>query len=353
MEAPRPATLKTVARKAGVSVSAASYALRGAPNIPAETSARVRAAAEALGYRPNARVAELMAHIRGARPPPASDHLALVWPENAPAPGGFLHPVVSGARARATERGYVLDEFHLDAMERKPHRLAEILRARGIAGVVFAPAQIGARVELDWPWDRFAMAVVGTAEWNVVLSRAAHHHYEGMRLALDGLARAGSRRPAAIIDRVTNERAHRGWQGAWLAYAPGDDANERLLLTDPGRDDPGSLARWLKRARPDALAIGSMGALGALREAGWRDTPENTASLSWSPGQKLPGVDQGYELIAGHAVDLVIAQLHRNERGLPGTPRTLLFAGRWVGPSSPAISRTAVPRSPRPTKTAR
>jgi LacI family transcriptional regulator len=332
----RPPTLKAVARAAGVSVSAVSYALRGAPNIPPDTVARVKAAAAALGYRPNARVAELMAHIRGARRLPAAERLALVWLEGSRPTGardGFQRKILNGARTRAAARGYRLDEFWLEAVENNAPRLAGILRARGIAGVVFAPVSHTARVTLDWPWEQFAMAVVGTAEWNVPLPRAAHHHYEAMRLALDGLKRAGSRRPAAIVDPVTNERAHRGWQGAWLAYAPGD-AHARLLMTDGASASTSHVGKWLRATKPDALITDGDTSLNRARAAGWRDTPSNTATLAWWQDHAYCGVDQGYDLIAAHAVDLVVAQLHRNERGLSDEPRTLLFAGRWMVPAS-------------------
>ncbi len=46
--------LRDVARRSGVSVSTASRALRGSERVSAATQAKVRAAAEALGYRPNA-----------------------------------------------------------------------------------------------------------------------------------------------------------------------------------------------------------------------------------------------------------------------------------------------------------
>ncbi|MBC8040545.1 MAG: LacI family DNA-binding transcriptional regulator [Opitutaceae bacterium] len=338
----RPVTLRAVARAAGVSVSAASYALRGAPNIPADTVAKVRAAADSLGYRPNARVAELMSHIRGSRRLPAAERLALVWPESSKARdhnNDFTRKILNGARTRAATLGYRLDEFWLEAVDNHAPRLAGILRARGIAGVVFAPVSHAARVSLDWPWAQFAMAVVGTAEWNAPLSRAAHHHYEAMRLALSGLARTGARRPAALVDHETNERAHRGWQGAWLAYAP-PEANTRLLLTDATSPAPARMRSWLRDIKPDALVVDSDTALKRARAAGWRDTPLNTATLSWRQGHAHGGVDQGYDLIAAHAVDLVVAQLHRNERGLPGEPRTLLFAGRWIMPAefTPAAS---------------
>jgi LacI family transcriptional regulator len=46
--------LRQVARRSGVSVSTASRALNGSDRVSAETAARVRATAAALGYRPNA-----------------------------------------------------------------------------------------------------------------------------------------------------------------------------------------------------------------------------------------------------------------------------------------------------------
>lgn len=332
MTPPRPITLKTVAREAGVSVSAASYALRGAPNIPEATAARVRSVAEALGYRPHARVAELMAHIRGSRRLPAAERLAIIWPEGidpSVAPGLFQQLVLTGARNRAAALGYRLDEFWLDAVKGNARRLAGILRARGIAGVVFAPAVQHAKVALDWPWEQFAMAVIGTAEWNVLLPRAAHHHYEAMRLAITHLTRAGAQRPCALLDIVTNERAHRGWQGAWLAYGP-EDAAGRLLLTTPAAPSRSKIAAWLHATKPDALIVDHTGLLNRAQAAGWQGSPAQTATLSWIPDQPHHGIDQGYDLIAAHAVDLVIAQLQRNERGLPADPRVSLYPGKWI-----------------------
>ena len=70
--------------------------------------------------------------------------------------------------------------------------------------------------------------------------------------------------------------------------------------------------------------------LARVKAAGWRGSPARTATLSWMPDQSHHGIDQGYDLIAAHAVDLVIAQLQRNERGLPADPRVLLSPGIWI-----------------------
>ena len=48
------ADLRQVAQRSGVSVSTASRALNGSSRVSGDTRAKVRAAASALGYRPNA-----------------------------------------------------------------------------------------------------------------------------------------------------------------------------------------------------------------------------------------------------------------------------------------------------------
>ncbi len=329
----RPAPrLQDIARATGLAVSTVSYALRGSPKVPAATASRVRAAAETLGYRPNARVAELMAQVRRGGGPRTRDRLALVAVE----PGALRGPgldAAEGARARAAERGYELERFTLAEAGGHPGRLADILRARNIPGVVFAPVFNRARVDFHWPWERFAMAVIGAADWGVPLSRAAHHHYEAMRLTLDSLAATGSKRPAAWLNALTNERAHRGWQAAWLAYGPAAAAR-RLWLRADAPSDP-EIAAWLKRLQPDALVVDETTSATRLKTAGWRGP---VANLDLRPRSASMGVDQGYDVIAAHAVDLVVAQLQRNERGPPAPPRAVLFPGRWV-PPAPADGR--------------
>ncbi|CAM2957985.1 LacI family DNA-binding transcriptional regulator [Rariglobus hedericola] len=329
MSEERRVTLREVARVAGVSVSAVSYALRGAANIPAETAARVRAVADKLGYRPNARVGELMAHIRQARPLAKAEPLALVYLEGDRATAkknGFAQIVEASARLHAAHRGYRLDAFWLSEVEGNARRLAGILTARGISGVLFAPTVGEKRIELDWPWADFAVAVAGMSELSVALPRAGHHHYEAMREVLRRMSAKGARRPAAMIEATTNERAHRGWQAAWLAYGPAGAAR-RLWLYRAGEKN--ELAAWLQRLKPDALVTDNANLIHAAQAAGWAEPNERGAVLSWHARSAFGGIDQGYDDIAAHAVDLVVTQLQRNERGLPDPPPMLLFPGRW------------------------
>lgn len=323
-----PVTLSGIARRVGLSTAAVSYALRGSPKVSPEVAAQVRAVAEKLGYRPNPRVGELMSHIRSGRAVSRGDVLALVCLEGRRAEeDGFLRRVMAGARRRASQRGFGLEIFWLEEVEGSVARLASILRARGVAGVVFAPVHRKTRVELDWPWDAFPLAVIGMAEWSQPVPRAGHHHFEAMRRAVRHLAEIGARRPACWLSAADDERAHRGWRAAWLASEVRGAA--RRLRLGGAEETKRELVEWLGRMDADALVVSHAVELERLRAAGWAAGADRTVLLGWEPGAGACGVEQGYDEIAASAVDLVLAQLHHNTRGLPETPSMLLFPGTW------------------------
>ncbi|MET0263345.1 MAG: LacI family transcriptional regulator, partial [Rariglobus sp.] len=118
----------------------------------------------------------------------------------------------------------------------------------------------------------------------------------------------------------------RGWQAAWLAFGP-RGAAKRLWLQN---DEPeAERAAWLEAMAPDALvADNGLALLLALARLPAL-TRERCATLSWTGDGEFAGIDQDYDEIAAHAVDLVVTQLQRNERGLPSPPPMLLFPGRW------------------------
>ncbi|HEY3836324.1 MAG TPA: hypothetical protein VGL72_07120, partial [Bryobacteraceae bacterium] len=48
------------------------------------------------------------------------------------------------------------------------------------------------------------------------------------------------------------------------------------------------------------------------------------------PDGQYAGLYHNASAIGGAAVDAVVSMIHRNERGLPETPQTLLLEARWV-----------------------
>ncbi len=340
-------TLKKIAERAGVSLATVSYALRHHPKIPLATRERVQAAARALGYRPNPRVAGLMAHIRRGRTRLAGDRLAFVWVHTSRTDAvrqPLLRAVFQGAQARAQQAGFGLEEFWTADAGMTDRRLQKIIRARGIVGVVLSPVTTPeTHVTLDWDWSLFAAAVVGNVTWTPDLHHAGHHHFLGMRRCLEELAKLGCVRPAALLDEETHERAKRAWEGAFLAHHP-QPRDARALLRIWPRDQRADHGAWLRGTGADALIVhptSALDELGLRTLAGRRRLP--TVTLNWQEERAgIGGIDQGHDRVAAHAVDLVTSQLQLNELGPPAFPRIMLFGGSWIPPQvNPRISKSS------------
>lgn len=346
-------TLQQIARAADCSLATVSYALRDDPRIRPETRATVQKIAAELGYRPNPRFAALMSHIRNSRPVAAGERIAFVWvhtPRVESAKDPFLQRVFLGAKARAEALGYGLEQFWTAERGMTDRRLSQVMKSRGIVGVVLSPVIHETDVTLDLDWSFFAPAVIGSARWNPELHHAGHHHYLAMRMVLDQLAAAGCRRPMAILEADVNERARRAWEAAFAVFHPSrKDAADLLWIGLP--DDPRVVARRLKSSRPDAVVVSAHGVVEKLQRLNLAAEPGlPIITLHWVPtAPEIGGIDQSYDMVAANAVDLVVSQLNSNETGAPPWPRMLLFPGRWVDPekrravlsTAPAVKRVS------------
>lgn len=343
---PPVVTLSDIAEQVGLSLATVSYALRQHAKISAATRARVATAARKLGYRPNPRVASLMAHIRGAQSRAHQERIAFIWVHTSRAQARenvFLKNVFAGARERANQMGFILEEFWTNDVGMTDQRLEHILRARGIVGVVLSPVTSAeTAITLGWDWRHFSAAVIGNVTWTPELHHAGHHHFLAMRMALLELAKLGCKRPAALIESTVHERNKHAYLASFLAHHP-HAAEARRLVRVVARGSSSNLHAWLRAIRADALIVSHTDLLdlpGVARAA--RELGIPRVSLYW--GKETPrtigGIDQCQDRVAGHAIDLVAAQLNANETGVPDLPRMMLFPGKWVAPRLPRRVRT-------------
>lgn len=326
-------TLTTIAEAADLAVSTVSYALRNHSKIPLVTRQRVKALADKLGYKPHPAVSTLMAHIKSARLPKSPTKIAFVWiePEIAGLNSAFNRQSINGARQRAKERGYSLEEFRLFDRGMTSRRLSAILKARGIVGVVFSGCDRRTSVVLEMDWNAHAVAIIGNARCTPELHRAGHYHYMGMRRIMLELSARGYRRPAAVLESVVNERASRTWEAAFLAYHPtpsrAQSALKKMVVIDPAELGP-----WLKKCQPDVLIVTKQVFIAPLKKilgAAGKEMGFAVISLE-EEATEISGVNPGHHMVAANAVDLVLGQLMRNETGVPEDPKELLFDGHWV-----------------------
>ncbi len=332
-----PVNMREVAEAARVCPATVSLVLRGSPKISPATRRRVQAAVAALGYRPNPYVAALMERIRARRIRRLQGVIALVAGENDPR-GWRLRPDVpicaryfAGLSRAAVERGFRLAEFSVK--QHGPSRLATVLVARGVTGVIVVPPvqeEEPALAALDW--SRFCCVALGGGFAAPTLPVSRSHLAQGAALACEELWRRGCGRLGLYVPDWIERRLDYQWEAGFVAAHA---RRGRMAPAPPLREDwsaPGFLA-WVRRHRLDAVLSVGIKPLGFLREAG-RPVPGEVAyvTLDWSPGSivaECAGIDQRPELVGAGAIDLVCAALNRNERGPSDAPRLLLTPGVW------------------------
>lgn len=327
----RPVNMKDVAARAGVSRATVSLALRGDPSIPAATRERVRAAAEAAGYRPNPLISALMAQMHRHRPQNQSPVIAIVLQEalGSQADMGsrqIFSAFYEGATARAVALGYSVEYFSMHPGQMPASRLWRMLRARGIHGALFAPAPAIGPVDLEI--GSFAAATIGYSIANPI-HRATPHHFNGMWTACEELRRRGYRRIAYAQTRETEARLHYIYRSAYLGFHSTHPELCAAGIWDGGPNECDSLLSWLRRTRPDAVIVHQPQFWEWIREA--FDVPGELALVELGARSRgdLGGIDQHHDLVGSAAIDLVVGQLNRNERGLPGSPKIIMIEGTW------------------------
>lgn len=255
--------LREVARRSGVSVSTASRALGGSKRVSAATAAKVKAAAEALGYRPNASARVL----RTAR----SEFVGLVVTNLV---NTSFHTIAEVVQRELARHGYQL-MLTVTAGDAAAERAAlRTLAEHTAAGVIVVGSDGAASEELR---------ALGMP--TVHLARRPPHpagdcvlgdDITGGRLAAEYLLGLGHRRIAVIAGPASVQSGRERMAGYWLGLRTAglEPADELALATaqspDAGADAVAALIGLPARRRPTALIIANheagYGALPALRE---------------------------------------------------------------------------------------
>lgn len=319
---------REIAAEAGVCAATVSLALRGHPSIPAATRGRIRAVAERLGYRPNARVAELMGEIRRRRSVERiTESAALVWADvSRSGCGQFAH---LREFEEAVREGLGRQGIGLECFYEEDKRVERVLVARGVRGVIFAPLVRLPHRHLRWDWSRFSVVVAGSSLWRPAFHRVRFNHFEEMRLILHHLRHGGYRRPGLVVSRAVNERAGRAPTGAFRAHGGPGALLPGAVFESDGNDRAGFL-RWLARHRPDVLILAVAGAVEWVGEAGYGGRVVLADILLAGAGE-YDGIEESYAQLGHAAAERLFGMLALHQFGVPEHPLETALTGTWRG----------------------
>lgn len=327
-----PASLRSIADKAGLSLGAVSMAMRGDTSIPVKTRDRVLAIAKELGYQRNARVSELMTLLKKQSLGSGVETLALVQAEASTerAEKPYLEETITNVQRRAREKGYGVEVFEWGANGLNSGRFQQIIKARGIRGVLFGMHRdVTGAVPFDC--DSFAAQVIGYSVVDPPMHRVVIDHYRNVRLVMAQLLARGYKRIGLTIRPETNLRSRD------LVSAGFIDMSRRLPLRNrilPLVEDPDTkrFTKWRNKHKLDAvIAVGGEW-FNCLCPSGETD-PEKLGvaflDTAGSSAEGVAGVPYQNDKVAEVAVDQLISALQANEFGVPEYPRTIAMTCRW------------------------
>lgn len=326
-------TLRSLARDLGLSRTTVSDALRGSPRVDPRTAERVRKAAESAGYRRNPLAGALMSELRRSRGSSFRGVIASVdfTEPDRPREGLPYHrELTEGMSVRAGELGFKLERFNVGVGELTVSRLDSILHTRGIGGLALLPAWSEPDLSaLDW--SRLAGVYTDYIIERPNLHTVCSDQYRSLLAALHRLGEMGYRRPGLLLQRHQDERLQFRWSAAFRTFQENSSAGAKVPPLIVERHDRAAFARWFRDYKPDVVlghhceAIGWMEACGAKVPATHGFVCLNIHMKS----RPCAGLDLQPRILGRRAVELLIAQLQRNETGVPEWPSTTTIAARW------------------------
>lgn len=344
MENLPPVSQHRIAEKLGISQATVSMALAGNPRVARSTRDRIAALAEELKYRPDPGLRALGRYRRAVSAP--SYHATLGWVHNLDSPDWWHRSAVyrvlfDASHKRAQRLGYQLDNFWIDRKEISPKRATEILRSRGIKGLLLLPTfDTAPKIELDW--SHFVVVrIADYLQGNSSMHLVGADHYAAMQDVLARVRKLGYKRPGFLTSLRLEHCMLAQYSSAYLGiqHSLPDGRWPEIFFCD--NFSPSDFLQWLKREKPDVLVMAYVSeslraTVKALAGISLRVPEDIGIAMVCLPDrtyqEELPdfsGIDEGFAHIGERAVDLLVGLCENFEHGLPEKPIRHLVGGTW------------------------
>lgn len=338
MNSPR-VTMFDIAKRLGVSHTTVSLALRNHRDVSAKRREEIQRVAEEMGYQRDPFLAGLAAYRKQTGGTGFQGTLAWLnhWdpPERLREFGEF-NAYWEGAAKAAKSLGYKLDEV-LWPLDCPAKRVEKILLARGVQGVLIPP-QPCVPDWGDFDWSKFSLIRFGTSVPSPDSNLVTSDHFRAVIMATTRIHEYGYRRIGFVTDKDYNYFRGGNYYGGFvwaqklLELAPPLPPllmNAERFRNKPEKELP-VLNRWLARHKPDAILTTEPYIPDATRKLGHR-IPHDIA-VAGTTVRDIPvdaGIDQHAEGIGRIAVEMLVKQIHVNERGEPPDPCRILIESTW------------------------
>ena len=332
-------SIRQIARLSSLSACTVSLALNNNPKIPVATRQRVQRIARRIGYRPNAKVTELMAHIRLTRAKQIRACLGVISLYDSPRPWQnvpHLERIYTGMEQRAGALGYRLEPFWLREPGMSIQRFRKILDTRGIQGLLcFGSPNL--EDELPAELKHYAIVTQGVSI-KTLLHRIASNAYNDMWRMLRNVQHLGYRRPGLVLGAYEGQRSAHAYLCAYLGWCHlelGAPPAVPVLQLDQAEEKP--LLKWLRKHEPDVMIFAHhYNVLGELEGILRRHKIRVPADLGVAvvtqilDGTNFSGLEANPRLVGEWAVELLVGRIANSDFGFPSHPRVEMVDMQWV-----------------------
>lgn len=246
---------KTIAEACNVSVATVSYALRNSRHISESTRDQIHKVAQELGYRPDPSLSSLAARKRRGGQTPFYASV------------GVLHPNAESSRAtqlfnihgrhfkkQMEALGCSVTEFQVDSDRYRPERLAQILRTRGIRGILLGWGQWPETMR-SFPWHEFAVISTERTDLGDTIDNVSMNHFHALDDTFERLDAFPEKRYGLILHDDCPPKTENHIMGAYHA-----NLYERANLdrdVPPYRyqlnEDPARIRAWYETHQPEVI----------------------------------------------------------------------------------------------------
>ncbi|MDA0349807.1 MAG: LacI family DNA-binding transcriptional regulator [Verrucomicrobia bacterium] len=336
MNPPSRIRLKDIAKEAGLSVSAVSMALKNDASMSPKTIERVKLLARKMGYTPDPALSALSAYRSKLRIKNQFSVIGLVtnWNKRDSWSGkANQKEVIRGAEERALQLGYSLQPFWAREDGVSPKRFSQILRARGIRGLILAPFENNDDI-LDLEWKHFSVVTISRPSQYTLFHHVVQNHYMDMLKCWEKLSERGYSRVGLVVQKEIDVRWSNQWDAAHIfsQQQSGKPEDAIPILRVEGDDDLEAIRSWLCAHRPEVVISRCHHFLEAVRLEGLR-IPEDIAYISLNVNEDIEnstGIRHRRDMLGAMAVDVLNSLLQRNHKGPDDVSLGTQVDGIWV-----------------------
>lgn len=331
-------SVRQIATALNLSPSTVSLALRHSPKIPEVTRNRVVEEAKRIGYRPNAKLNELMSHLRMNGVKPGQACFAVISFYDSPRPwehSKHLKDIYQAMHERGEELGYRLETLNMQAPGMTVQRFRTILDSRGIQGLLCFGSP---KLDEEFPeeLDHYAIVTLGLSI-RAPLHRVSSHCYNDLTNTLRKVHELGYKRPGLIMGRYEETRSDFAYSSAYLGWCEQNmqEAAPPILRIDEVNKD--EIEKWVRSEKPDVILFThNYEHLAPFREAldeiGLKMPEDIGVAVVSQLLQDTPfsGMQQNQKLMGAWAVELLVSRIMNQDFGIPIHPRIEMVESKWV-----------------------